>query len=61
MDANCARIFAAFPMQEIGTLAYRSDASESLMRTISLTTDLLIIPQAEEDEENKPQERALIM
>ncbi|ORX36593.1 hypothetical protein BD324DRAFT_626451 [Kockovaella imperatae] len=56
-------IFAAFPMQEIGLLVHRSDPSESLMRTISLTTDLEIVPEiADATEENgEEQQRALII
>lgn len=52
------RIFGCFPLQEIGTLAHRSDPSDSITETISMTTDLEIdlVGQPE-----RPEERALIM
>jgi hypothetical protein len=56
------RIFATFPLQEIGVLAHRSDASDSLSRTISLTTELQLVSEGDDlDQEDKPEERVLIM
>jgi uncharacterized protein (DUF736 family) len=58
-----SRIFATFPLQEIGTLAHRSDSNDSLARTISLTTELQLIPDEEDDDVyiDEPEERVLIM
>jgi hypothetical protein len=48
-------------LQEIGVLAHRSDEGESLARTISMTTELQLEAEAEDLDEEKPQERALVM
>jgi len=58
MKTYMARIFGCFSLQEIGAMAHRSDASDSIGRTLSLTTELDIsdTPQPE-----KAEERALIM
>ncbi|WWC94199.1 hypothetical protein V866_001039 [Kwoniella sp. B9012] len=53
-------IFATFNLQEIAVLAHRSDPSESLIRTLQLTTDLEVSLEGEEEEEKLP-ERALII
>ena len=39
----------------------RSDADDSLARTISMTTELQLTDEVDVDEEDKPQERALVM
>jgi hypothetical protein len=52
------RIFGCFSLQEIGTMAHRSDISDSVGRTLALTTDLDISDPVEPE---KPEERALIM
>ncbi|WRT66420.1 uncharacterized protein IL334_003376 [Kwoniella shivajii] len=55
-------IFATFNLQEIAVLAHRSDPSESLIRTLQLTTDLEVDLDGELDqEEDKEPERALII
>lgn len=49
-------------MQEVGLLAIRADWGESLARTISMTTELQVTEEVEDqDAKDKPQERALIM
>ncbi|WVQ67650.1 uncharacterized protein L199_005853 [Kwoniella botswanensis] len=53
-------IFATFNLQEIAVLAHRSDPSESLIRTLQLTTDLEVSLEGEVEEEKLP-ERALII
>lgn len=52
------RIFGCFPLQEIGTLAHRSDPSDAITETISLTTELEMDLAGRPDE---PENRALIM
>ena len=42
-------------------LAIRSDENESLAKTISMTTELQLTDEADVDEGEKPQERALVM
>ncbi|WWC89273.1 uncharacterized protein L201_004194 [Kwoniella dendrophila CBS 6074] len=55
-------IFAVFNLQEIGVLAHRSDPSESLIRTLQLTTELEVDLEGDIDnEESKDPERALII
>ncbi|ORY33952.1 hypothetical protein BCR39DRAFT_592578 [Naematelia encephala] len=56
-------IFATFVIQEVGVLAQRSDTNESLERTMSLTTELQVLPEEEEDEtdETGPPDRALVI
>lgn len=51
------RIFGCFSLQEIGAMAHRGDATDSIGRTLALTTELDIsdTPQPEKEE------RALIM
>lgn len=56
--AEYLRIFGCFSLQEIGTLAHRSDISDSIGRTLALTTDLGVSNPVEPE---KPEERALIM
>lgn len=56
--ADEGRIFGCFSLQEIGTLAHRSDISDSVGRTLALTTDLDLSDPVEPE---KPEERALIM
>nr|XP_019001214.1 uncharacterized protein I203_06410 [Kwoniella mangroviensis CBS 8507]OCF64675.1 hypothetical protein I203_06410 [Kwoniella mangroviensis CBS 8507] len=53
-------IFATFNLQEIAVLAHRSESSESLIRTLQLTTDLQVSLEGEDEEEKLP-ERALII
>nr|XP_019046368.1 hypothetical protein I302_05112 [Kwoniella bestiolae CBS 10118]OCF25298.1 hypothetical protein I302_05112 [Kwoniella bestiolae CBS 10118] len=53
-------IFATFNLQEIAVLAHRSDPSESLIRTLQLTTDLEVSLEREDEDEKLP-ERALII
>ena len=49
-------------MHEVGVLAYRSDADESLARTISMTTELQVGSETgDEDDGDEQQDRALIM
>ena len=50
-------------MQEIGILALRSDPSDSLMRTIALTTELEVTPEVEapQEKENPDESRVLVM
>lgn len=58
------RIFAVFNLQEVMTLAHRSDGDESLITTLALTTDLKVTSEGKEDEEpsrGSPSDRALIM
>lgn len=52
------RIFGCFPLQEIGMLAHRSDPSDSIRRTIALTTELEMDMAGQPE---KPEDRALIM
>ncbi|WWC62022.1 uncharacterized protein I303_104609 [Kwoniella dejecticola CBS 10117] len=56
-------IFATFNLQEIVVLAHRSDSSESLIRTLQLTTDLQVSleDEGDDEEEEKVPERALII
>ncbi|KAE8537907.1 hypothetical protein D1P53_005968 [Cryptococcus gattii VGV] len=57
-------IFAVFNLQEVMTLAHRSDGNESLITTLALTTDLKVTSEGEEDEEpspGSPSNRALII
>ncbi|WVO22090.1 uncharacterized protein IAS62_003415 [Cryptococcus decagattii] len=57
-------IFAVFNLQEVMTLAHRSDGNESLMTTLTLTTDLKVISEGKGDEEpsrGSSSERALII
>ncbi|WVQ99437.1 hypothetical protein IAU59_006572 [Kwoniella sp. CBS 9459] len=55
-------IFATFNLQEVAVLAHRSDPSESLAKTLSLTTDLEVsLEGAEEDEDEQLPDRALII
>lgn len=56
--ADGRRIFGCFPLQEIGLLAHRTDSSDSIAETISLTTELeMDVVGLSENTEN----RALIM
>lgn len=56
------RIFATFPLQEIGLLAHRADEDESVARTIMMSTGLQVAPEADLDlVPDKPADRALIM
>jgi len=48
-------------LQEVGVLAIRSDEEESLARTISMTTELQLTDETDFENEEKPQERALVM
>nr|XP_019011130.1 uncharacterized protein I206_04442 [Kwoniella pini CBS 10737]OCF49911.1 hypothetical protein I206_04442 [Kwoniella pini CBS 10737] len=55
-------IFATFNLQEIVVLAHRSDPSESLIKTLQLTTDLEVSLEGENhEEEDEIPERALII
>ncbi|OCF36814.1 hypothetical protein I316_01410 [Kwoniella heveanensis BCC8398] len=55
-------IFATFNLQEVAVLAQRSDASESLAKTLSLTTDLEVTLEGENEEEGeKVPDRALVI
>ncbi|KAL0250486.1 hypothetical protein I308_102664 [Cryptococcus tetragattii IND107] len=57
-------IFAVFNLQEVMTLAHRSDGDESLITTLALTTDLKVTSEGKEDEEpsrGSPSDRALII
>lgn len=54
-------IFAAFALQEVGVLAIKNGEEDSLARTISMTTELQLTNEQEEEDDEKPQERALIM
>lgn len=58
------RIFAVFNLQEVMTLAHRSDEKESLITTLDLTTDLKVTSEGKEDEEpsrGARSNRALVM
>lgn len=62
--SDMIRIFAVFNLQEVMTLAHRSDGNESLMTTLTLTTDLKVTSEGKGDEEpsrGSSSERALIM
>lgn len=62
--SDIIRIFAVFNLQEVMTLAHRSDGNESLITTLALTTDLKVTSEGKEDEESSrgsPSDRALIM
>lgn len=53
-----------FNLQEVITLAHRSDENESLITTLDLTTDLKVTSEGKEDEETSrgsPSNRALVM
>lgn len=53
-----------FNLQEVMTLAHRSDENESLITTLDLTTDLKVTSEGKEDEEpprGSPSNRALVM
>ncbi|OXB39897.1 hypothetical protein J007_00319 [Cryptococcus neoformans] len=57
-------IFAVFNLQEVMTLAHRSDENESLITTLDLTTDLKVTSEGKEDEEpprGSPSNRALVI
>ncbi|WVQ72461.1 hypothetical protein IAR50_002013 [Cryptococcus sp. DSM 104548] len=55
-------IFAVFNLQEVATLAHRSDSKESLIHTISMTTDLQVDLEGENEAEKlRPVDRALII
>lgn len=59
--AETIRIFATFLIQEIGTLALRSDPKETMTRALSLTSDLLFDEEDPGINSLKIAERALIM
>ncbi|WVO16164.1 hypothetical protein L204_103834 [Cryptococcus depauperatus] len=54
-------IFAVFNLQEAATLAHRSDTKESLARTLSLTTDLQVTLEGEDDVDVEESQRTLII
>lgn len=55
------RIFATAILQEIGVLALRTDSTDSLARTISMTTELHIEEDDELVEQGDAEGRALIL
>lgn len=57
--AHLLRIFGCFPLQEIGSLAYRGEDDDSISDTISLTTELELDSVVRETGDKE--ERALIM
>lgn len=64
LNLTKSRIFAVFNLQEVMTLAHRSDENESLITTLDLTTDLKVTSEGKEDEEasrGSPSNRALVM
>jgi len=52
------RIFGCFSLQEIGTMAHKSDITDSVQRALALTSEL-DLPDPQQPE--KTEERALIM
>lgn len=57
-------IFSTFTLQEVGMLAHRSDPSDSIARTLALTTGLQVKPEdpiAQTTNGMKADERALVM
>lgn len=57
------RIFATFPLQEVAVLAHRADESDSLARTVALTTKLQVKTEVDDpsEEDARLTDRALIM
>ncbi|ODO09808.1 hypothetical protein I350_02025 [Cryptococcus amylolentus CBS 6273] len=55
-------IFAVFNLQEVATLAHRSNSKESLIHTLSLTTDLQVEAEGEDEAADaRPIDRALVI
>ena len=55
------RISATSILAEIGLLAVRGGEADSLARTISMTTELQLVDEADVYEDDREQERALIL
>ncbi|GFZ43931.1 hypothetical protein JCM24511_01651 [Saitozyma sp. JCM 24511] len=56
-------IFATFPLQEVAVLAHRADESDSLARTVALTTQLQVKTEVDDpsEEDARLTDRALII